>query len=197
MALPTTDTPIYDVNDAAVWPMTSDIDNSEPVYGTQRDVPGIAEVSVEPNMQTAELKGDARVLAKKGRTDRINGSATYSKLSARVLDVILGATTAESGTTPNQVARTILASPATLPYFMFAFQILDVDPALGALNVYLPKCQLTGGTLIATSSDNFGQPTMQFEAIAIEGELDGTDGVMAMWELLETEAALGNPFSGS
>ena len=57
------------------------------------------------------------------------------------------------------------------------------------------KCQITGGTLVGGSSDNFGQPSFDAEAIGIDGHLtDGASGfddnVLVDTELLAALTAL-------
>ncbi|HVL03579.1 MAG TPA: hypothetical protein VM386_03990 [Acidimicrobiales bacterium] len=159
---------MYDVEDAKVSPLIAD--NATTItYGTPIDVPGIAEVGLDPNLITAELKGDGgRVLAKKGKIDRMNFSATYGKLSLPILQAIMGGATIQAGTTPNQTATYDLAGGTSMPYFRLEFQILDVDLGIGDLHVVLSKCQLTGGTLITGSTDSFGQPSLECEAIGTE-----------------------------
>ncbi len=161
-------TVVYDVNDCKVYPMLTDTPGASPTYGAAVDVPGISEVSAEPNLVTAELKGDATVIAKKGRTDRINLSATYGKLSLDALKVIQGGVTGDTASTS---AGYRLAAPAALPYFKMEFQVQDLDIGIGSLIVVLYKCQLTGGSLINTSSDSFNQPSFTAEALAIEGTI--------------------------
>lgn len=180
------ETVVFDVHDAKVYPLLTDASGASPTYGPAVDVPGIAEVSIDPNIVTAELKGDARVIAKKGRTDRLNFSATYGKLALDALQVILGGTITDGGTGTDETSRYRLASPASLPYFKIAFSIEDVDLGIGNLTVTIYKAQLTGGTLIGSSTDNFGQPTFDAEGIALNGDLDSDTGVMADWMLHET-----------
>ena len=86
----------FDVQDCKVYPVSTDVSGGI-TYGAAIDVPGIQEVSVEPNFVTAELKGDGQVLAKKGKIDRLNFSATYSELSLAVLSVIYGGSIANTG----------------------------------------------------------------------------------------------------
>lgn len=170
-------TVVYDVNDAKVYPMLSDTAGASPTYGSGVDVPGITEVSAEPNLVTAELKGDATVIAKKGRTDRINVHATYGKLSMDALTVIMGGA---KGDTASTQAGYRISAPAALPYFKLEFQVLDLDIGVGSLRVVLYKCQLTGGTLINTSSDNFNQPAFDAEALAIDGTIPAnTNSIVA------------------
>lgn len=176
------ETVFFDVHDCKVYPLLTDVTGASPTYGAAADVPGIADVSMDPNLVTAELKGDARVIAKKGRIDRLNFSATYGKLAGDVLTVILGATVTD--TTDTATFR--LKSPASLPYFKIEFKIEDLDEGIGDLHVVLYKCQVTGGTLIGSSTDNFGQPTFDAEAIALNGNVGADSGVMGDWVLRET-----------
>lgn len=186
-----TETVVFDVTDCKVYPLLTDTTGASPTYGAAVDVPGINEVSLEPNITSAELKGDARILAKKGRLDRLNFSATHGKLSLAVLDVIIGTTgLTASGSTPNQTQALTIASPASSPYFKIEFQVLDLDAGIGSLNVVLYKATLTGGTLFQTSSDNFGQPSFQAEAFSIDGTQDGIANIIAKITLNETAAAL-------
>lgn len=176
-------TVFFDVHDAKVYSLTDDA-GASPTYGAAVDVPGIAEVGLDPNLITAELKGDARVLAKKGRVDRMNLTATYGKLSLDVLEVIIGGTVTDGAPSAND-AQWELLGDNELPYFAFRFKIEDLETGIGDLHVTLWKCQLTGGTLLGSSTDNFGQPTLTLEAISTE-----SDDKMIRVDLLETETAL-------
>jgi hypothetical protein len=170
-------TVVYDVNDAKVYPMLTDAVGASPTYGAAVDVPGISAVSAEPNLVTAELKGDATVIAKKGRVDRINFSATYGKLAIDAIKVIQGGVTGDTASTQ---ATYRIAAPAALPYFKLECQIQDLDIGIGSLILVLYKCQLTGGTLIDTSTESFNQPSFQGEALAIEGTIPAnTNSIVA------------------
>lgn len=165
-----TSTVLYDVEDAKVSALTEDSATALE-YGPAIDVPGIAEVGLDPNLLTAELKGDGgRVLAKRGKTDRFNFSATYGKLAMEVLATILGGAVVQDGVTPAMKATWSFLSGTSLPSFKLEFQILDVDLGIGDVHVTLYKCQLTGGTLITGSTDSFGQPSMELEAIGTEND---------------------------
>lgn len=190
------ETVVFDVNDAKVYPLLTDVVGASPTYGAAVDVPGISQVSLNPNITSAELKGDARVIARRGRIDRLQFQADYSKLSLAVLDTLLGSSVlVDSGTTPSQVSTLVLASPGSTVYFKFEFQVQDVDTGLGSLNVTLFKCALTGGTLFQTSTDNFGKPTLQAEGIAMDGSYtppggSATVNAIAALKLYETATAL-------
>lgn len=168
---------IYDVHDAKVYPLLTDVSGSAPTYGPAVDVPGIAEVEVEPNFATAELKGDAQVMAKKGKVDRINFTATYGKLAMDALKVMLGGTIED---TDGISADWFLTGDTSLPYFKLEFAIEDLDLGLGSLHVVLYKCNMTGGTLITGSTDEFGQPELELEAIPCQGTLPAIVGPPAI-----------------
>lgn len=160
-------TVVYDVEDFKVYKMLTDgAASAAPTYGAAVDVPGIAEVSLEPNFVTAELKGDATIIAKKGRVDRVQVSATYGKVAIDVLDVVLGGTITDAAGS----AEWLLEGANSLPYFKAEFRIADVELGLGSVNVKVFKAQLTGGTLLGGSSDQFGQPTLQLEGIRTDSD---------------------------
>jgi hypothetical protein len=153
----------FDVADCKVYPLLTDIAGDEVTYGAAIDVPGIQEVTVEANFVTAELKGDGgKVLAKKGKIDRLNFSATYSELSLDVLSTIFGGTVSVDG--PGGTSSYGFDSKS-LPYFKVEFLINDVESDLAEIAMVLDKCQVTGGSILGGSTDNFGQPTFDAEAI--------------------------------
>ena len=168
-----TETVLFDVHDARVWPLLTDAVGASPTYGTGVDVVGINQVGVDPNLVTAELKGDATIIAKKGRLDRFNINATYGKLSTAVLDTILGSVTTASGSGNNEVQTARFAGGTSLPYFKFAAQVQDVDTGLASLTIIVYKCQITGGSILGVQSDQFGQPNFTAEGIAIDGTIGG------------------------
>jgi len=168
---------LYDVHDFKVYPLLTDDVGEAPTYGPGIDVPGIAEVSTSPNFATNELKGDARVLAKKGRVDRFELDATYGKLSLDVLKTILGGAITDLG---DVSAQWILTGDNSTPYFKAEFKISDLDQGLGDLHVVLYKCNLTDGTLISGQTDEFGQPELSLEAIPLDGTIPAVTGPPAV-----------------
>lgn len=160
------ETILFDVHDFKVYPLTANT-GASPTYGAAVDVYGIAEVGLDPSLVTAELKGDGKVIAKKGKLDRFSLSATYGRLSGDVLDVVLGTST-EDVTADH--ARTRFQAGTSLPYFGAAFVIEDADNGIEDLVVVLYKCQLTGGSILGQSTDNFGQPSLEMEAIGLAGD---------------------------
>jgi hypothetical protein len=65
-------------------------------------VPGIKGVTVSGDVKTSELRGDNTLLDSNSVLTNIKATISYAKLSLDVLPVVLGGTTVDSGTTPNQ-----------------------------------------------------------------------------------------------
>ena len=178
----------FDVADCKVSPLTADPTGGTTTWGSAVDVPGITEVSLEPNFITNELKGDGgAVLSKKGRIDRLNFSCTYGELSQNVLITLLGGSITAAGSSDSETASIDLTD-ASLPYFKVQFLITDLEAttALSAVHVTLQKCQLTGGSLVSGSTDTFNQPTFTAEAIKPKGTTPGTE----FGSILFSEAAV-------
>lgn len=175
---------VYDVNDFKVAALLTDVTTAPTYAGTLTDVPGIASCSMEPNINANELKGDAQVIAKKGNVDKFTFSATYGRLSLDALVIFIGGTVTDTGVTPNQTAKWAIGAVNSLPYFKAMFQILQAEVA--AVNVTAWKAQVTGGTLLDQSTDSFGQPTIDFEAIPSVAD----PAKFVQIELMETATAL-------
>ena len=153
----------FDVQDCKVYPVTADVTGGI-TYGAAVDVPGIQEVSVEPNFISVELKGDGKVLAKKGKVDRLNFSATYSELSLPVLATIFGGSVGTAGSGAAEEA-TYEFDGDSLPNFKIEFLVNDLESDLAEMVFTLNKCQITGGTIFSGSTDNFSTPSFDAEAI--------------------------------
>lgn len=176
------DSIVYDVHDCKLYPLTAD-SGASPTYGTGIDVPGIFAVTFNPNFVSSELKGDARILDRRSRVDSFNFSATYSKLSLDVLDVLLETTLNDVGATPNQRADLIVEGGNEPPYFGIVVQLEDTDIDIGAIRLVVYKAKVTGGTLVTSQSDTYGQPTFDASGIATDSH-----NRMAMLQFFETEA---------
>ena len=156
------ETLVYDIEDCKVYTTDTDTTAASPTFGTAVDVPGISSISLDPNIVTAEIKGDGgKIIGFKSRADRFTVSATYSKLSLPVLEVLTGQTnTAE---TDDWVMN---LDTDELPKFRIVFQVLDTSDDVGDIHVDLYVCRMSGGSLLSQSSDNFGAPTFDLVAFS-------------------------------
>lgn len=155
------ETIFYDVEDLKVWPMLTDATNASPTYDAAIDVPGVSQVSFDPTITTNTLKGDGRTMASRARLDDFQFKATYGKAAIDVLAAVMAGTVADEGSGTTEVARLSITLPRATGLFAVRFTITDVDLGLECLCVTAFKCRLSGGTLIGSASDSYGQPTLE------------------------------------
>jgi hypothetical protein len=157
----------YDIQDVKVYVLLTDSTAASPTYGPGIDVPGIAELTATPQFTTAELKGDAKIFARRGRLDKFSGTLKFDRIALNVMTAVIGGSVTDLGTGTAEEARYDFLAPASLPYFRVEGLIADTETELGISNIHVifAKCQLTGGTLLTAQSDTFSQPTLNFDAI--------------------------------
>lgn len=161
----------YDVAAAKIYPLTSDVlGGGSPVYGNGVVLQGIAAVTFDPQIVTAELKGDGgKVIAKHGRADRFNMSVTYGRLGLDAIAVLLGGAVVDSGVGAAEVQAWTLPGFNSLPYFRFEAQVTDLDNGVVDCHMIGWKCQIKSATFLDQKTDAFGQPKFDCEAISTLG----------------------------
>jgi hypothetical protein len=162
-----TQTTVYDVADCKVYALLTDTAGASPTYGAAVDVTGVSQVSLDPNVLTAEVNGDSTVIAKRGKIDRLKSKVQFAYVSLPVINVITGGTLTALGVDPTAEARWDFYGGKALPYFKLEFLIAGVDSgsALSELQVILYKCIITVESFMAQSYNTFGQPSFDLEAI--------------------------------
>lgn len=172
MPLPTT-VKLMELADAKIAKLTAD-SATEPTYDTLVDLPGVVKIGVAPKAETKKLYGDSKLLDIYQKTTEVELDVECAELSLEALQVLLGGTVTQGGTTPNQtVTYSLTAADSTPPYFKLEGQWLYADEALGDVHIVLYKCKVSDppSTEINDASGNFG--TMKFKAIAIPAASNG------------------------
>jgi len=137
-------TKVYAVQDCKIAKLTAD-SATAPTYSPLVDVPGIKKVGLSFDFKSVELRGDNKRLD--ADSVMLGGKITFdhAKLSFDAVPVILGGTTAYSGTAPAQIASYTRASVDVMPYF----KLEAVTPASGGdtvgsdVHLLIPKCKVT------------------------------------------------------
>ena len=176
----------FDVVDCKVYPLTADSVGASPTYGAAVDVPGIQAVSLDMNIVSQELKGDATIIDKRSKLESFKCTLKHAKTSLDVLAKLIGGTVVDAGSTPNQTATWSLNGGTSFPYAKIAWRIEDVDTGIGNCLVTLYKAKITAGKLMDQQTDGYGQPTYDVDAIQplfastplIAVTLYETDGVL-------------------
>lgn len=135
----------FGVSDAKIKKITADPAGGTTTFATAVDVPGIKAVGISGDVTNNDLRGDNTLLDSNSVLGSIEIEFEHGKLSLDVLPVLLGGTTADSGTTPNQVAAYTLDNTGTFSYFQFEAKTptAGVDSVTGDGHITLYKCILS------------------------------------------------------
>lgn len=168
---------VFSVHDLKVYPLLTLGDGTtDPTYGPAIDVPGVSEVSLDPEISNATLRGDGKVIDSRSTLDGVTLSFTYSKLSPAVLAALDGGTE-EEGTGPSAgTTRYVRDAADALPRFGFAALVSEVDAPGGAAKLYGYNAVVSGGSLFAASDSEHGEPSFDASVIGIpKGPMWATD----------------------
>jgi len=180
--------PVFSIDEAAIYPMLTDVAASAPTYSAKIPIPGIHTVTPSFDILAKELFGDNVVLGRATKVRQVMFACTFAKLALDVLNVLSGGSTTDAGTTPNQTSTFTIAKTSTPGYFKVEFRVLGVEvpgPAGGgSLNVKMYKCKATNFAPVLASED-YGQQSLDIAGVYPLGTANLIDIVFN-----ETAAAL-------
>jgi hypothetical protein len=161
-----TESVLYDVCDAKVYKLLTDVSGaSAPSYGAAIDIPGIGAMSgFDPQIISNSLKGDCRVIARRGFIESVNFSVVYGKIARDVISAINDASIWDDG--DDHGVR--LKAGAETNYFKFEGIVTGTDAGVDQVKFVAYKSSATSQTLADQSSDNYGQPKFDANAIGID-----------------------------
>jgi hypothetical protein len=145
----------YGTRDAKIAPLTADPAGGTATYGALIDVPGIKSVTIGGSVNEKQLRGDHQLLDTEAIIEDITITFDYAKLSQDVLDVLMGGTITDAGTTPTQTATYALLGTDSPGYFRFEAQVAAADTVGGDVHLVLYKCKITGIPDIGTAEEDF------------------------------------------
>jgi hypothetical protein len=157
---------LYDVSDAAVYPITAPGDaDTPPSYGTGVDVPGIRTVTLGPTYESNSLRGDGRTIDKRTKLTAVSLTFGYGKLAPDVLAVVDGGTATTVGTGASTVTEYRRMADDQVPYFGFVGQVTEVDDPTGSALLVVAYAKIEDGTLFGSETDSYGEPEFSAEAV--------------------------------
>ncbi len=178
----------FAISDAKIFKVTADPAGGTTTYGAAVDVPGIKSATISGDINTVELRGDNSLLDLNSTLTNISVSIEYAKLSLDVLPVVLGGTTADSGTTPNMIATYDLASTDSFSYFKLEGKTptAGADTVTGDAHIILHKCILSSFPEMGFAEEDYRTFSMEARATPILG----TGNKWITVKLNETAAAI-------
>lgn len=186
-------TKAFGVSDCKIAELTSDPSGGSASYATSVDVPGIQTLGPFAGaVEVKYLKGDNTLLdADAVLSGPITGKLQAAKLSLDVIPVILGGTTINAGTTPNQTVTydQLGGATPTIPnYFKIEATPASIDLLSTTnpdLHVIFWKCKVVGYTFLGAIGEDYR--VFDIDVVCVPRLSDGK-----WWELLihETAAAI-------
>lgn len=141
---------LYSTEDCKIAPMLSDVAGFAS-YGTAVDVPGIRAVTMTPQIESKELRGDNRLLDADSTLVGVEISATHAKLSIEALEVLLGGDVTLGASTSTYVQDGGIA----LPKWSIGWRTPDNggDSTGGDVQFRVAKCVITAYQLGTAQED--------------------------------------------
>lgn len=182
----TRETVTYNLDDCKIFPLTADAVGGSPSYGTGIDVPVIQSHTAQAEFISAELKGDAKLVDIYSKPEKWTGSVRHGAMSFDALEVLLGGTASDSGSSPNERKAFKLQGASVPGYFKLETQIKYVGGAEAGggadFHVILYKVKVTG---LSVEYANEAHAVVSFDYMAIP--LQSSDDML---EFVKNETAV-------
>lgn len=130
------------LGDCRVAKLTADIPATL-TYDTLIDIPGIMEFKVDLNLKTSENEGDGRLTA--AETVCIGGDFSFScdRFPSKAVQMMMGASVADTGTTPSNIQHVVFDPTHSYPYFKIEGQSLRAQGTITDVHFVAWKCKLS------------------------------------------------------
>ena len=147
---------LYGTKDAKIAKLLTDPSGGSATYGTSIDVPGIKSVVLGGDIEVKELRGDNVLLDTDSSLSNITVTFNYAKLQLDALAVMLGGAVADSGVTPNQIAKwSLLGTDTLFANFKFSAQVFSTDFPGGDAIIELYKCKISSFPEMGTEEEDY------------------------------------------
>lgn len=168
--------PQFSIEDCkiATWNATND-------YGTAVDVPSIQMMGGRIRTMSGELEGDSKITAVAARAIAGEVRVRFGSLSLAALEVLIGNSSVECGSTPSRQKLFKISGGDNMPYVGICGQSL-AEEGVGDTHVFYPKAKITSDfDLVQMEYGRFIIPEVTMMAVP-----DSTYGVV---ELIPHETA--------
>lgn len=136
-------------------------------YGTQYDILGAREMSVNFQVETDELRGDDVVLDRYSRVIAATFNLAYASVDLSALDLIMGGTLVSNASYEDFM----LAETDEVPYFAVAGRVVGSGGS-SDLHIFAAKCKVAGDVAYQAQLDTYLIPSLQVQAV-YEGTVNG------------------------
>lgn len=160
---------VFNIDQAAIYPLLTDVPGTTPTYSAQRLVPGIQNVALNPDTLAKELYGEGAVQSRAAKLRQFMATFTYAFLDMDVLATLSGSPVVDTGSGSAAVATQDSTANDIPGYFAIEFRILQIDVPGGSLNVRLHKCKITDTTPGLAAKEDYALQSFAIAAIPCRG----------------------------
>lgn len=144
----------YTITDLKVIAYTGGALGSELV-----DMPGIRSCQITLGNDAVELRGDNRVLSIVDTGNTLEFQFEAGGMDLEALAIVLGGTSADSGTTPDAIRTLQIDGDDARPYFGFV-GVAPSDDGSQDLHIFVPRAKATGSFEITAQDQEFLVPSI-------------------------------------
>jgi hypothetical protein len=157
------------VNDAKIRLIVSDA-AAAISYGDRINVPGIQEVSIKPEFENDELKGDGVTLDTYSKILKVTGSVKHAQLSLQLLAAITGGAYADSGASGTEKRKFVWSSADNPAYFELdaqsTYQGGSYAGGVGDCHFIIPKAKITSFE-VSMTNDAYATVSFDFDGVVL------------------------------
>lgn len=139
----------------------------ENTYGTDLDVLGAREMSVEWVVETDELRGDDVVLDRYTKLISVTFRLAYATVDIELLDILMGGTFVSNA----DYEDFMIGENDEVPFVSIAGRVVG-SGGNGDLHLWAPKAKLSGNLQYSAQLDTYLIPQAQFQGVH-EGTING------------------------
>lgn len=160
--------PQYDVDDVKIC-----VNNGDGTFGALVDVPSVDLFQVGMRMKSAEMRGDARITAVASQVEAVEFQIRMGSFNLDVYEVLFGATSDESGTTPSRYKEIEIGAGLRMPYFAICGRSLAGEGAGGTL-FFVPYVKIMQTVSVRIEYNSFSMPEVNALALGDPTLVDGS-----------------------
>lgn len=139
---------------------------SENSYGTTKDVPAAATLTVNLEVQSNQLQGDDVIVDQFAKIIAVTAQAQWGAVDFEVSEIITGATLVSNA----DYEDLVVGQDDNVPYFAIAGRVVGSNA--GDLHMFLPKVKLAGNYQFQAQQNSYLLPTLDIRGVW-EGDING------------------------
>lgn len=178
---------LYDIDDAKIA-----VNQLDGTFGTLVDIPSVSRLTFTMRNRNQTMRGDGRITAIASATESAD-VVVAGAFDLRVLEIAMGFTNYQTGSTPNQYTSTKFGAGRRMPYFGIVGRARS-DQDLSGTMIFIPYLKIMEQVEVGIGDNEMPSPELRCMALGDPTLLDD-DGLPLLIHVkgYETVVALDMP----